>query len=57
MANVTGIYHEINKIDYVKQRLVDQLTGAVRWEQSMIWLMTHVPGQFVELAPGKSLAG
>ncbi len=57
MANVTGILHEINKVDYVKQRLVDQLTGAVRWEQSMIWLITHVPGRFVELAPGKSLAG
>ncbi len=56
-ANVTGILHEINKLDYIKQRLVDQLTGAVRWEQSMIWLITHMPGQFIELAPGKSLSG
>ncbi len=56
-ANVTGILHEINKIDYIKQRLVDQLTGAVRWEQSMIWLITHMPGAFLELAPGKSLSG
>lgn len=57
MSNVTGILHEINKIDYIKRRLVDQLTGPVRWEQSMIWLMTHMPGHFVELAPGRVLTG
>lgn len=57
MSNVTGILHEINKTDYIKQRLVDQLTGPVRWEQSIIWLITHMPGQFVELAPGRILTG
>ncbi len=57
MSNVTGILHEINKVDYIKQRLVDQLTGPVRWEQSMIWLITHMPGHFVDLAPCKVLTG
>lgn len=57
MANVTGILHEINKTDYIKKRLIDQLTAAVRWEQCMTWAITHVPGRFVELAPGKVLSG
>jgi [acyl-carrier-protein] S-malonyltransferase len=57
MSNVTGILHEINKVDYIKQRLVDQLTGPVRWEKGVIWLISHMPGHFVELAPGRVLSG
>jgi [acyl-carrier-protein] S-malonyltransferase len=57
MSNVTGILHEINKVDYIKQRLVDQLTGPVRWEKGIIWLISHMPGHFVELAPGRVLSG
>ena len=57
MSNVTGILHEINKMDYIKQRLIDQLTGPVRWEQGVIWLISHMPGHFVELAPGRVLSG
>ncbi|MEX1089710.1 MAG: ACP S-malonyltransferase [Phycisphaeraceae bacterium] len=57
LSNVTGVLHEINKVDMIKKRLVEQLTRPVRWEQSMIWAMMHIPGHFVELAPGKVLSG
>lgn len=57
MSNVTAEPHEINNRDAIKRRLVEQLTSPVRWEQCMTWLVRHMPGRFVELAPNKVLGG
>ena len=56
LSNVTGEPHT-DDIDTIKQRLVAQLTQPVRWSQSMQWAVAKLPGQFVEVAPGKVLSG
>jgi len=56
LSNVTGEPH-CDTIDSIKQRLVDQLTHPVRWNQSMRWAVTNLPGRFIEVAPGKVLSG
>ena len=56
LSNVTGQPHDTD-IDSIKRRLVGQLTQPVRWTDSMCWLSKNAHGQFVELAPGKVLAG
>jgi [acyl-carrier-protein] S-malonyltransferase len=58
LCNVTAQPHEAGDIDSIKQRLVEQLTNPVRWCQSMQWAVANYADvQFVELAPGKVLAG
>lgn len=56
LSNVTGEPHA-KDVDAIKQRLVEQLTHPVRWSQSMQWAAANLPGRYVELAPGKVLAG
>ena len=56
ISNVTGRPHE-DDIESIKQRLVEQLTHPVRWTQSMQWAAEHLPGRFIELAPGRVLSG
>ena len=56
LSNVTAVPHE-DSIDSIKQRLVDQLTSPVRWSESMAWVLGHLEGELVELAPGKVLSG
>ena len=56
LSNVTGKPHETD-VESIKDRLVAQLTSPVRWSQSMQWAAEHLPGRFVELAPGKVLSG
>ena len=56
LSNVTGTPHE-GEIDSIKKRLVEQLTSPVRWGSSIQWAIANLPGQFVELAPGKVLSG
>lgn len=56
LANVTGKPH--GEPDQIRSRLVEQLTGAVRWEACCRWIIEHAPEAAPhELAPGKSLAG
>jgi [acyl-carrier-protein] S-malonyltransferase len=57
LSNVTAQPHDPNDTESIKARLVEQLTSPVRWTQSMQWLAQHVPGRYVELAPGKVLSG
>jgi [acyl-carrier-protein] S-malonyltransferase len=57
LSNVTGQPHKITDTDAIKARLVEQLTSPVRWAQSMQWAAANLPGRYVELAPGKVLAG
>lgn len=41
----------------IKQNLVDQLTGPVRWTQSIQAMITDGAGKFTEVGPGKVLQG
>lgn len=41
----------------IKELLVAQITKPVRWEQTMVKLVADEGARFVELAPGRTLAG
>ncbi|HMO34180.1 MAG TPA: ACP S-malonyltransferase [Lacibacter sp.] len=41
----------------IKQNLIDQLTGAVRWTQSVQAMVADGSGRFTEAGPGKVLQG
>lgn len=43
--------------DEIKQNLIDQLTGAVRWTQSVQTMIADGASQFTEVGPGKVLQG
>jgi [acyl-carrier-protein] S-malonyltransferase len=56
-SNVTGRPHETDAAS-IKEKLVQQIVQPVRWEQTMQTLVGEAPaGRFVELAPGRTLAG
>jgi len=46
----------VNK-DEIKQNLIDQLTGAVRWTQCVQAMILDGAGKFTEAGPGKVLQG
>ncbi len=41
----------------IKKNLIDQLTGAVRWTQSIIAMIADNADRFTEIGPGKILQG
>jgi [acyl-carrier-protein] S-malonyltransferase len=41
----------------IRQRLVEQITGTVRWRESMIWLGEKGVTRFIEIGAGKVLSG
>lgn len=41
----------------IQQRLVEQVTSSVRWEDSMRYLLAQGFTRFIELGPGKALSG
>jgi [acyl-carrier-protein] S-malonyltransferase len=43
--------------DEIKKNLIDQLTGAVRWTQSVQAMIADGASQFTEIGPGKVLQG
>ncbi len=43
--------------DEIKQNLIDQLTGAVRWTQCVQSMVSDGASKFMELGPGKVLQG
>jgi [acyl-carrier-protein] S-malonyltransferase len=55
IANVTARPHE-TPVE-IQQRLVDQVTSSVRWEDSMRYLLAQGFTRFIELGPGKALSG
>jgi [acyl-carrier-protein] S-malonyltransferase len=56
-SNVTGTPHTPDAAS-VKEKLVQQIVEPVRWEQTMQALVAEAPaGRFVELSPGRTLAG
>src|SRR5439155_13482345 len=56
-SNVTAQPHA--DVASIKSLLVDQITKPVKWEQTMQTLITQAGAEdrFVELAPGRTLAG
>lgn len=54
-SNVTAAVH--TDPASIKQLLVAQLTQPVRWEQSMVKALASEGIRFIELAPGRTLAG
>lgn len=60
MSNATGTPHGVEP-DSIKTRLIEQLTGPVRWAENCAYLNEQVipnsGGAPFELAPGKTLAG
>ena len=41
----------------IKKNLIDQLTGPVRWTQSIVAMITDGATHFTEIGPGKVLQG
>jgi [acyl-carrier-protein] S-malonyltransferase len=41
----------------IRDALTRQLTGAVRWEDSIRWFLSNGYGRFIEVGPGKALTG
>jgi [acyl-carrier-protein] S-malonyltransferase len=54
-SNVTAQPHA--DVASIKKLLVDQIVSPVRWEQTMVPLAAVTDARFVELAPGRTLAG
>ena len=55
ISNVTAQPH--GAPSDIHQRLVDQVTSSVRWEDSMRHLLAQGYTRFIELGPGKALSG
>jgi [acyl-carrier-protein] S-malonyltransferase len=55
VSNVTA--NGVSNPDDIKKLLVQQVTGLVRWRESMQWLKSQGVTQAVELGSGKVLAG
>lgn len=55
ISNVTAQPH--GAASEIHQRLVDQVTSSVRWEDSMRHLLAQGFTRFIELGPGKALSG
>jgi len=54
-SNVTAEPH--GDADSIRRLLVEQIVRPVRWEQIMVKLAGQAGARFVELAPGRTLAG
>ncbi len=55
ISNVTGQPH--GTAEQVREMLVRQVTGSVRWEDSMRYLLSQGFNRFIELGPGTALGG
>jgi [acyl-carrier-protein] S-malonyltransferase len=54
-SNVTAQLH--GEPASIKQRLVEQIVSPVKWQQTMQTLLAGGEGRFIELSPGRTLAG
>ncbi len=55
ISNVTAQPH--TTADQIKERLIEQVTSSVRWEESMRYLLAQGFTRFIELGPGAALTG
>lgn len=59
---ICPVYQNVDAIPYqdpavIKENLIAQLTGAVRWTQTMETMLSDGAGQFIEVGPGNVLQG
>ena len=47
----------VENAESAREALARQVTGSVRWSESMQWLISHGVETFVEVGPGKVLCG
>jgi [acyl-carrier-protein] S-malonyltransferase len=55
IANVTA--QAVSDGDAIRDLLVQQVTGSVRWRESMIWAADNGVTELVEIGTGKVLTG
>lgn len=55
VANVRA--EPVSDPDTIRALLVEQVTGSVRWRESVIWMADHGVTSFWELGAGKALSG
>jgi [acyl-carrier-protein] S-malonyltransferase len=55
MSNVTAQPNEDTA--FIRDRLTEQVTATVRWEESMRYLLAQGFNRFIELGPGTTLSG
>ena len=55
VSNVTAQPHGLP--EEIRERLVEQVTSSVRWEDSMRYLLAQGFTRFIELGPGSALSG
>ena len=55
VANVTAAY--VTKAEDVKPLLTRQVSSSVRWQQSVETMLADGVDRFIEIGPGKTLAG
>ena len=49
--------HSVTNPIVIRNNLVDQITGSVRWRESVEWMAAHGVDEFVEVGAGKALIG
>jgi [acyl-carrier-protein] S-malonyltransferase len=47
----------ISDPDEIRRRLIEQVTGTVRWRQSVAYMASHGVTRFFEIGAGKVLSG
>ncbi len=55
ISNITA--EAVASPEYIRQLLVDQVTGMVRWRESIAYLQRKGVSRFIELGAGKVLSG
>ena len=55
VANVTAA--SVTSPDDIRKLLVEQVTGTVRWRESVLWMKAQGVDEMIELGAGKVLAG
>jgi [acyl-carrier-protein] S-malonyltransferase len=43
--------------DEIRRLLVEQVTGRVRWRESVLWMAAQGVGEIIEIGAGKALSG
>lgn len=55
---ISNVYAKpVEEAETAREALVRQVTGSVRWSESVQWLIQHGVEIFVEIGPGKILCG
>jgi [acyl-carrier-protein] S-malonyltransferase len=55
ISNVAA--QEVTDVDRIKPLLIDQITGRVRWRESVDYMIKEGVDEFLEIGPGKVLSG